>query len=519
MASLLEQLFGFGINRKASEKETESFSIDKNLTADGVVLQDQTGATGGLTALSFEAAQIPAAEIERVQTFREMALSSEVDEALQEIRNEVFIFDVPGERAFELAFTEEDGAPAESIQKRIIDEFKNIYTLIDFHNKGSQYFDDWYVDSKIFFHKIIDAQHPRAGIQKVVQVDPLKIRKIRLMPRPNSNGIFDLSKIKELYVYSNRFAPNFNFSGVTDIYFGTNINGLQINPDAITYVDSGLFDRAIGQYTGYLQKAILPFNNLRMMENAMLVFRVVRAPQRRAIYIDVSTMQKSKAEQYMKDMMARFKNKMVYDSKTGTLSDRRNIQSMMEDYWLPRRDGGKGTEIQTLEGQDSAHTLEEVEYYRDKLWRSLNVPKSRFADPAGTFSFGRGTEIQRDEYRFKKFIDRLRQSFMRVFDDLLRTQLILKNVIKEDEWPEIRKYIFWNYAEDNAFVEYKESELINNRVTMLGSIEPYVGKYFSREWVRRKILRQSDQEIEQEDERMKNEPPLDDLDPNEPKGF
>lgn len=506
--SLFEQLFGFELKRKQPKGELETFNLDKDVTADGAILQDQIpGAGGGIATYSYDAAQIPVEELDLINTYRSMSMSSEIDEALQEIRNEIFIYDVPGERAFELAFTEEKGAPPVSIQKKIINEFHELYRIVDFHNRGPQYFDDWYIDSKLYLHKMIDTDHPKDGIQKVVSIDPLKIRRVRIIPRPDQNGVFDTNKIKEVFIYSNRFTPNFTLNGVTDIQFGQNVHGLQIHPDAITYVDSGLYDRSLGRYVGYLKKAILPFNNLRMMEDAMLIFRVVRAPQRRAIYIDVSSMQKNKAEQYMKDMMARFKNKMVYDSKTGTLSDRRNIQSMMEDYWLPRRDGGKGTEIQTLDGQDTQNTLQEVEYYRDKLWRALNVPRSRFAEQASSFVFGKGIEIQRDEYRFKKFLDKLRQNFMRMFDDLLYTQLILKNIITEEDWPDIRRYMFWNYAEDNAFVEYKESELINNRVAILSAVEPYVGKYFSQEWVRRKILRFSDQEIKQEDERMDAEPP------------
>jgi len=500
----LFEAFGFELKKKPGP-EMETFTLGREEIADGLAIAET--ASGGVAAISYEASNVPADERELINSYRSMAMSADIDEALQEIRNEIFILDIPGERAFELAFTEEDGAPDESLQEAVIEEFRHLYEVIDFKNKGMQYFDDWYVDSKLYFHKVVDEDSLKDGIQKVVQVDPLKIRKIRIIPKQDpTTGAIDVSKIKEIYVYGNQFPTTYQagYNGIMEITYGTHIQGLQISPDAITYCDSGLYDRSLGRYVGYMKKVILPFNNLRMMEDAMLIFRVVRAPMRRAIYIDVSGLQKNKAEEYMKSMMNRFKNKMVYDSNTGTLSDRRNIQSMMEDYWLPRREG-KGTEITNLEGQDSTGILDEVNYYRQRLYRALNVPYSRFSDQPQTFVFGKGTEIQRDEYRFKKYLDRLRQNFMRIWDDMLRTQLVLKKIITDEEWDDLRRYMFWNYSEDNAFVEFKESELINNRVQILSEVDPFVGKYFSKEWVRRKILKQDDDEFEQENDKMKVE--------------
>lgn len=502
-STLLE---AFGVQLKHKEPTSlDTFTLSREEVADGLAMQET--AAGGVSAISYEASNVPADERELINSYRSMAMSADIDEALQEIRNEIFIFDIPGERAFDLAFTEEEGAPDLNVQEEIIEEFRNLYEIADFRERGMQYFDDWYVDSKIYFHKVIDPNNLKAGIQKLIQVDPLKIRKVRLIPRQDPlTGTIDISKIKEIYVYGNQFPTTYQagFNGIMEITYGTHIEGLQIEPDSICYVDSGFFDRSLGRYVGYMKKVILPFNNLRMMEDAMLIFRVVRAPMRRAFYIDVSSMQKNKAEEYMKSMMSRFKNKMVYDTKTGQLSDRRNIQSMMEDYWLPRREG-KGTEITNLEGQDSTQILDEVNYYRMRLYRALNVPYSRFSEQPSSFVFGKGIEIQRDEYRFKKYLDRLRQNFMRMWDDLLKTQLILKKIITEDEWPDIRRYMFWNYSEDNAFVEFKESELINNRVQILSEVDPFVGKYFSKEWVRRKILKQDDDEFDSEDQNMKNE--------------
>jgi hypothetical protein len=501
----LLEAFGIELKRKTPDR-LETFTLSREEVADGLAIAET--AAGGVAAISYEASNVPADERELINSYRSMAMSADIDEGLQEIRNEIFIFDVPGERAFELAFTEEEGAPDEDIQEAIIEEFRELYEISNFREHGMQYFDDWYVDSKIYFHKVIDPNNQKAGIQKLVQVDPLKIRKIRIIPKQDPlTGVIDISKIKEIYVYGNQFPTTYQagYNGIMEMTYGTHIEGLQIEPDSIVYVDSGLFDRSLGRYVGYMKKAILPFNNLRMMEDAMLIFRVVRAPMRRAFYIDVSGLQKNKAEEYMKSMMNRFKNKMVYDSRTGALSDRRNIQSMMEDYWLPRRDSGKGTEITNLEGQDSTSVLEEVNYYRQRLYRALNVPYSRFSEQPSSFVFGKGIEIQRDEYRFKKYQDRLRQNFMRMFDDLLKTQLVLKKIITEEEWPEINRFMFWNYTEDNAFVEFKESELINNRVQILNEVDPFVGKYFSKEWVRRKILKQDDDEFADENDRMKVE--------------
>lgn len=499
----LQEVFGFSY-KKATQPEQETFTLEREELADGLSIE--MGPAGGISQLSYENTVIPADERDLINSCRMIAQSSDVDEALNEIRNEIFIYDVPGDRAFELSFSEEDGAPSEKIQEKIIEEFRELYEAMNFQHRGPQLFDEWYINGKLFLQKLVDKDHPKEGITGVIVVDPLKIRKVRILPRPDVSGTIDKSQIKELYVFNNIYSTQTGtYAPISDVTFGTTINGLQITPDAICHIDSGCYDYTLGRYVSWLKKAILPYNNLRMMEDAMLIFRVVRAPMRRVFYIDVASLQKNKAEEYMKSMMNRFKVKMIYDTKTGAMSDRRNIQSMMEDYWLPRRDGGRATEVQNLEGQDSNNILEEVNYYKNKLYRALNVPISRFSDNPAPFVFGRGIEIQRDEYRFKKFLDKLRQFFMRIWDDLLRTQLVLKGVITDDEWQDIRRYIFWNYAEDNAFVELKESELLNNRVALLQAMDPFVGKYFTKGYVRRKVLRQDDDEMKQLDKEMKKE--------------
>lgn len=492
-------LFGYELKKKKRGNALETFQIDKeDIASDAVIVSDGPVDGSGMSVFSYDATSIPSDEIELISTYRSISLSSEIDEALQEIRNEVFIFDVPGKRAFEIDFKDEPTSPSSSIRKKITEEFRTLYNVVNFDERGLAYFDDWYIDSKLYLHKIIDSKQPKLGIQKVIAIDPLRIRRIKYLPKADANGIYDISKVQEWYIYSNSFAKNIMPGTITPIEFGSEISGLKIRPDAICYTDSGIIDRATGKTIGYLRKAIVPYNNLRMMEDAMLIFRVVRAPQRRAIYIDVAGMQKNKAEQYMKDMMSRFKNKMVYDSKTGQLADRRNVMSMLEDYWLPRRDGGKGTEIQTIDGQNAQDIMDEVEYYRDKLWRALNVPRSRFGqDDAPSFPFGKGIEIQRDEYRFRKFLDKIRARFLMFMKDLLKTQLILKNIITPDDWDAINKSIVWTFTEDNAFVEYKESEILNNRLVTLNQIQPYIGKgkFYSQEWVKKNVLRQTDQEI------------------------
>lgn len=500
------ELFG---NLKLKQKiddpgELRTFGLDKETTSERIVPQEWYRDHGGITSIPYELTQIPSEELELIRSYRELAASAEVDEALQEIRNEIFIFDVPQKKAFELDFAEESEL-SDSIKKKVNEEFNYLYNLIDFDTVGIQWFDDWFVDSKLYLHKIIDQNRPKLGIKKVNVIDPLKIRKLRVVPTPDPDGTYDISQVKNLYVYSNFDHRTQPLGQPIQIYHGQHINGMQIAEEAITYVHSGLFDRSLGRYVGYLKKAILPFNNLKMMEDAMVIFRVVRAPSRRAFYVDVSGLQKNRAEAYMKDLMSKFKNKMVYNTKTGTLSDRRNIMSMTEDYWLPRRDGQRGTEITTIEGQTAQEILEEVEYFRDKLWRALGVPRGRFGQDQQSFVFGKGVEIQRDEYRFGRFLATLRSRFIVFMEDLLKTQLVLKKIIKPSEWEEVRHSILWQYTEDNAFVEYKESEILTNRMNSLSALEPHIGKYYSRNWVKKNVLRLTDEEIKTMDEEIEEE--------------
>lgn len=498
------QIFGYELWKKAGPKEElTTFSIDRETTSEVVVPETYYNDHAGVMSVPYELLQTPADEAELIRSYRDLAATAEVDEALQEIRNEVFIFDVPGKKAVELDFVKESKLSA-AMKKKIAAEFDEVYKITDFDVNGAQWFDDWYVDSKIYLYKMVDYNKLKQGIQKVQFIDPLKIRLVRVMPKMNPDGTYDASKVKQFYLYSNFDPKAHPLNQVIQIQHGTSIQGIQIRPESITYVNSGLFDRNLGRYVGYLKKSIVPFNMLKMMEDAMIIFRVVRAPARRAFYVDVSGLQKNKAEAYIKDLMAKFKNKMVYDSKTGQLSDRRNIMTMLEDYWLPRREG-KSTEVATIEGQNSQDIMDEIEYLRDKFWRSLGVPRSRFGDQQTPNLFGKGNEITRDEYRFTKFLHTLRSRFIPVLEDILRTNLLLKKIITDADWNDIKRDIVWNYTEDNTFVESKETEILNNRLNTLNTIDPHVGKYFSRQYVLKNVLRMSDKEIAEEDKQLEKE--------------
>lgn len=440
-----------------------------------------------------------------IKLYRQLSSSSKVDEALNEIRNEIFVFDVPGKRAFELDFSL-DSDINEHLKKKIVEEFHNIYSMLDFHNNGPRLFDDWYIDGRLIGQKIVDFKDLKKGIQKFVTISPFKIKKIKVVPKKDDDGTYDLNDVEEFFVHSENFNEEYNSDSVTVVNSVHNVRGTKIDPDLISFVNSGCFSKELGKYVGFLKKVILPFNNLKMMETSMVIFRAVRAPQRRAIYVGVGSMQPTKAEEYMRKLKSRFQTKMSYDTGTGSLKNYNNVMSMLEDYWLPRRDDGKNTEIQTLQGQDSNDILDEVKYHQDEFRRALNVPLSRFdASQRSSLQFSRVAEIDRDEYRFKKFISKLRHHFMFLFEDLLRTQLLLKGILSADEWGDIKRDITWVYTEDNAFIEYKESEKINNRIETLQNVDKYIGTFFSKRWARKHILRQTDNEIVEEDKQIKKE--------------
>lgn len=487
-------IFGYQLvkdsDRADKGEKLETFELEKDTAVE--IEQNQMG---GVYAYAYDSVAIPTTEIETIKTYRNIARNADVDLVLNEIRNEVFIFDVPGKKAVDVGFPSSSAIVSKAVQKKIHDEFDELYSMMDFRERGLEYFDKWYIDGKIHLHKVVD-KDKKAGIKQIVLIDPLKIKRVKEVPKRDEKGVYDLNKVVEYFVYTDTPEAAKVGSGQATI-------GLKIQKDAITYCDSGIYED--NKVQGFLHKAIVPFNNLKLLEESLLIYRVSRAPERRVIYVDVGNLPKNKAEQYVRDLMNKFRNKLVYDSKTGGLADKKNVLSMMEDYWLPRRDGGKGTEITTLPGGENLGVIADVEYFSNKLSDALNVPSARFSPQAPTFVFGKGTEVNRDEYRFKKFIDRLRNRFITIFEDILRTQLLLKNIITEADWADIKDEMFWVYAEDNNFVEFKESETLNNRINTLAQIDPFVGKYFSREWALQTVMKMTDKEIAEMDKQIDSE--------------
>jgi len=473
-------LFGFEISRpkkKTEEVENKTFALPQN--DDGAVTI-QSGAYYG-TYVDLDGTVRN--EIELITRYREMAMQPELETAIDEIVNEAIVND-DADNGVELD-TDELKQP-EKIKKAIRDEFETMMKLLNFGNMGHEVFRRWYVDGRLFYHVILDEQNPKNGIKELRYIDPRRIRKIREIQKTKDprTGIELIKSVNEYYLYNER--------GV----IGAHSNlGAKIATDAIVNVNSGLMDSKRAMVLSYLHKAIKPLNQLRMMEDATVIYRLSRAPERRIFYIDVGNMPTIKAEQYLKDIMTKYRNKLVYDSSTGEIKDDRKHLSMLEDFWLPRREGGKGTEITTLPGGQNLGELEDVKYFEKKLYKALGVPYSRMESQPGGIGLGRSTEITRDELKFTKFIARLRNKFATLFDDLLRVQLITKGICTEEEWLIFKEDIWYDFKKDNNFSEFKESELLQNRIQNLQLVDPYVGRYFSMEWVRRKVLMMDDDEI------------------------
>jgi hypothetical protein len=419
-------------------------------------------------------------------------MQPEIETAVDEIVNEAIVNDDSG-KGVEID-TDELKQP-DAIKKKIRDEFDYILKLLNYGNMGHEIFRRWYIDGRLFYHIVIDEASPAEGIKELRYIDPRRIRKIREIQkmRDPATGMEIIKRQNEYYLYNER--------GM----IGAHSNlGAKISVDAIVNVNSGLMDAKRSMVLSYLHKAIKPLNNLRMMEDATVIYRISRAPERRIFYVDVGNMPTIKAEQYLKDIMTKYRNKLVYDSTTGEIRDDRKHLSMLEDFWLPRREGSKGTEISTLPAGQNLGELEDVKYFERKLYKSLGVPISRL-EPQQGFSLGRSTEITRDELKFTKFVSRLRNKFATLFDDLLRVQLLLKKVCTEEEWKEFKEDIWYDFKKDNNFDELKESELLTNRLSLLAVVDPYVGRYYSKEWVRKNVLQQTDEDIEEIDAQIEEE--------------
>ena len=455
-------------------------------------------------------------EYELIKRYREMALHPEVDSAIEDIINEAIVSD-QNDSPVEIDL--ENLPASEKLKELIRAEFKTVKEVLDFDKKSHEILRNWYVDGRIYYHKVIDVKKPEEGIKEVRYIDPLKIklvRKLKTDPTLQSaikavNQGVDPSnvenpEIEEFYQYDpNSQQGKNNMGAIGSTPFAHKNKPVKIAPDAITFCHSGLVDRNKQTILSYLHKSIKALNQLRMIEDSLVIYRLSRAPERRIFYIDVGNLPKMKAEQYLKEVMNRYRNKLVYDASTGEIRDDRKHMSMLEDFWLPRRDGGRGTEITTLPGGQNLGELSDIEYFQKKLYRALGVPESRIAGSGEGFNLGRSSEILRDEIKFTKFVGRMRKRFATVFLDMLKTQLILKNIVTPEDWEVLSDHIQFDFVYDNHFSELKEVELINERLAVVAGVDPYVGKYYSLEWVRRNVLKQKDEEIIEIDKQMAQE--------------
>ena len=485
----MAELFGFTIARKKQDDQQENLpSIVSPTQEDGAVEIAPGGAYGTYVDLEGKAKN----EGELVTKYRQMVQQPECDSAVQDVVNEAIVIS-------------EDSGPVnivldkldypQSIKKKITEEFESVLKMLDFNNTAYDIFRKWYVDGRLYYHIVIDEKNPRQGIKDLRYIDPRKIRKIRepIKEKDKRTGVTIYKGMNEYYMY--------NQGGMTTT---NQAQGVKIAKDSIAYCHSGLLDERNSMVYSYLHKAMKPLNQLRMLEDAVVIYRIARAPERRVFYIDVGNLPKMKAEQYMRDMMVKHKNKLIYDASTGEVRDDRKFMTMLEDFWLPRREGGRGTEITTLPGGQSLGEMDDVDYFRRKLYKSLGVPITRM-ESENNFNIGRSSEITRDEVKFNKFIMRLRSRFSILFDELLEIQLALKGVITRAEWKEMKQDIHFDFQEDNHFTELKDTEIMQGRLQILGEIDSYVGRYFSGDWVRKNVLRMTEQDIKDEQKQIDKE--------------
>jgi hypothetical protein len=476
-------LFGFQITRnKTSSEEQAQKTFTPPSNEDGALTISAAAYYGTYVDLDGTAKN----EVELISRYREMAMQPEIEAAIDDIVNEAIIQNDDGKS---VRLILDDLKQPEKIKKAIEEEFNVIQKLLNYKNMAADTFRRFYVDGRLFYHVIIDETNPASGIKALRYIDPRKIRKVREVKKDkDKNTAVDVvSTVNEYYIYNDKVV-----SGSSSSYGPV---GVRIAKDSILNINSGLMDSRRAVVLSYLHKAIKPLNQLRMIEDATVIYRISRAPERRIFYIDVGNLPKLKAEQYLRDIMIKYKNKLVYDSATGEVRDDRKHLSMMEDFWLPRREGGKGTEITTLPGGQNLGELEDVKYFEKKLYKSLNVPVSRLDPNQSGFSLGRVGEITRDEVKFSKFVDRQRAKFSELFEQALRVQCVLKGICTEEEFEEFKQYIYFDFIKDNNFAELKEAELVRERLSLLGSVDPYVGRYYSMSWIQRNVLRLTDDEI------------------------
>ena len=497
----MAKLFGFSIEDSSEKKSKTITSPVPQNNEDGVDNYISSGFYGSYVDIE----GVYKTEFDLIKRYREMSLHPECDGAIEDVVNEAIVSDLY-DSPVEIELSNLNAT--DKLKKAIRQEFRHIKELLDFDKKSHEIFRNWYVDGRLYYHKVIDLKKPEEGIKEIRYIDPLKIKHVRQEKKKNKDNSSNIRntennilapEIEEYFIYTPKpqYPTNtYSSSGAT--------KGVKISKDSIAYCTSGLVDRNKGSILSYLHKAIKSLNQLRMIEDSLVIYRLSRAPERRIFYIDVGNLPKVKAEQYLRDVMMRYRNKQVYDANTGEIRDDRKYMSMLEDFWLPRREGGRGTEISTLPGGQNLGELADIEYFQKKLYRSLGVPESRIAADGG-FNLGRSSEILRDELKFSKFVGRLRKRFSKLFTDILKTQLILKNIVSVDDWEMISDHIQYDFLYDNQFAELKETEMLNERLGVLATIEPYIGKYYSTQWVRNKVLRQTDTEMIEMDEQIEKE--------------
>jgi len=501
----MAKLFGFSIEDPNEKKKKGVISPVPPNNEDGADYFLSSGFYGQYVDIE----GVFRTEFDVIKRYRDMALHPECDTAIEHVVNEAIVSD-SNDSPVEINL--DNLNVSDNLKKVVRDEFKGVKDLLQFDKKAHEIFRNWYTDGRLYYHKVIDTTKPDEGIQEVRYIDSLKLKFMRVKPTKErgargAEGIPVLpysgettiktdTKIEEFYTYYPQ--------GMAQKYGSVAGKGIRISKDAITYVHSGLVDRNKKITLSYLHKAIKGLNQLRMIEDSLVIYRLSRAPERRIFYIDVGNLPKVKAEQYLRDVMSRYRNKLVYDANTGEIKDDKKFMSMLEDFWLPRREGGRGTEISTLPGGQNLGELTDIEYFQKKLYRSLNVPESRIGSNDG-FNLGRSSEILRDELMFSKFVGRLRKRFSGLFTDLLRTQLILKNIVTPEDFDKMAEHIQFDYKYDNHFAELKDHELMTERLNIMVAIEPYIGTYYSRDYVKRKVLRQTDEEIEEMQQEMEQE--------------
>lgn len=485
----MAELFGFEIKRKDQEKEdAKRLSFVAPDSDDGLgYVVNAGGHFGQYVDMEGDKAKT---EIQQIVKYRNLAMQPECDAAIEDIVNESIVAD---ENSAPVELNMDDLDQSDKIKKLITDEFEYIVKMLNMNWQGHDIFRRWYIDGRLYFHKIIDEKDPKSGIIELRNIDPTKIRKIREVKeeRDPLTGTKMIKGVKEYYLFQNNTMSKSS-------------QGLKISKDAICYVTSGVLDPSRKRVLSYLDKAMKTVNQLRMLEDSLVIYRLARAPERRIFYIDVGNLPKGKAEEYLRNIMTKYRNKLVYNASTGEMKDDRKHMSMLEDFWLPRREGGRGTEITTLPGGQNLGEIEDILYFQKKLYKSLNVPVSRL-EQENSFAIGRATEISRDEVKFSRFVDRLRVKFSKVFDDILRTQLILKKIVSEDDWKKSKEYISYDFQKDGHFVELKEAEILRERVSTLNDLDAFVGKYYSEAWIRKNVLRQSEAEIKDIDKEIENE--------------